>query len=656
MAAQILVIDDEPQFERLVLQRMRRPIREGLYEFRFATDGIEALELLRQGTEIDMVLTDINMPRMDGLTLLGEIRKDFPVLKTVVVSAYGDMKNIRTAMNLGAFDFLTKPIDFNDLKITIDKTLQEVKLIQQAEAAKALVEKNKRLEELDQLKTKFFTNISHEFRTPLTVISGMSKQIEEKPERWFSKGLQMIQHNTQDLLDLVNQILDLSRLEAGKMPLKLSQGNVLLLMSYLHEYFTPVADAKNIQLHSLMDEQELIMDFDGEKLHRILSNLLGNALKFTPENGHVYLIVNTQQHQLTIQVKDTGPGISEEAIPHLFDRFFQASNGADQQLPGSGIGLSLVKELTELMDGSISVSSQLGKGTTFTIQLPIQRESPIPIDAEKLKEEVFKSSLPEDLPYTEAVEIDTNHPLLLIVEDNPDIASYLTSCLEDQYQLIFAQDGAEGIEKAIEHIPDLMISDVMMPKKDGFELCEVLKNDERTNHIPIVLLTAKADVASRVSGLSKGADAYLAKPFEKEELLVRLKMLFELRHKLQLRYSGQTSDQATEVQIETTEDPFMLKLRRTVIDNIEDEGFGTAELCRALGMSRTQLYRKIKALSGKSTSNFVRSIRLHKAKELLVSSRLNISQIAYEVGFRDPKYFSRTYTREFGKSPKAERQ
>ena len=178
----------------------------------------------------------------------------------------------------------------------------------------------------------------------------------------------------------------------------------------------------------------------------------------------------------------------------------------------------------------------------------------------------------------------------------------------------------------------------------------------RSTHIPIVLLTAKADVASRISGLSKGADAYLAKPFEKEELLVRLKMLFELRHKLQLRYSGQTSDQATEVQIETTEDPFMLKLRRTVIDNIEDEGFGTAELCRALGMSRTQLYRKIKALSGKSTSNFVRSIRLHKAKELLVSSRLNISQIAYEVGFRDPKYFSRTYTREFGKSPKAERQ
>ncbi|MCB0589633.1 MAG: response regulator, partial [Phaeodactylibacter sp.] len=306
MAARLLVVDDEPQFERLILQRFRRSIREGKYEFVFAGNGLEALKLLKQDAAIDMVLTDINMPEMDGLTLVGRIRESYPMLRAVVVSAYGDMKNIRTAMNLGAFDFVTKPIEFPDLEATIGKTLKEAEMLRQAEAAKELKEKNEQLREIDDLKTQFFTNISHEFRTPLTVIYGMAEQIEENPDRWLGRGINMIRRNTQNMLNLVNQILDLRKLEAGKMPLRLIRGDVLPFFHYLFESFHSLAESRDIQMHFLSNEQKLVMDHDPEKLLHILSNLLSNAIKFTPEGGDVYFQVDNVADCLQIRVKDTG--------------------------------------------------------------------------------------------------------------------------------------------------------------------------------------------------------------------------------------------------------------------------------------------------------------------------------------------------------------
>lgn len=650
MPSKILVVDDEPQFERLILQRFRRQLREGIFEFVFALDGEEALERLNEHADVEMVLTDINMPKMDGLTLLGKLKELRPLLKTVIVSAYGDMENIRTAMNRGAFDFVTKPIEFSDLEKTIQKTLEETRILKEVEQARDLVERHEALKELDQLKTQFFTNISHEFRTPLTVISGMSEQIEEQPDRWLQKGIRMIQRNTQQLLNLVNQILDLRKLESKALSLNLNQSDIVPYLEQVIESFRSLAEFRDIQLHLLINMTELNMDFDREKLLRILSNLLSNAVKFSKEGDHIYFQADQISDQLIIRIKDTGMGISEEQLPYIFDRFFRADAQDLSKEEGTGIGLALVKELVQLMEGKIEVQSQVGKGTTFILTLPVRQEAP----PAKLIVEMSKNPiLTKEQPLIiKAEDIEAELPRLLIVEDNPDIAQYLFSCLEGLYHLDWAQDGEQGIEKALEHIPDIILSDVMMPKKSGLELCQSLKTETKTSHIPIILLTAKADIESKISGLERGADAYIAKPFEKREVLIRLEKLLESRKQLQERYKkGDPVLVDNAIKEGTQEDEFILQLKDEILLNIENEDYGILKLCRSIGMSRTQLHRKIKALTGRSTSSFVRSIRLNKAKEILTSSDLNISQVAFEVGFKDPKYFSRTFTEEFGKSP-----
>ena len=647
MATRILVVDDEPQFERLILQRFRRRVRSKEFEFVFALNGIDALKMIKSGEQIDMVLTDINMPQMDGLTLTSELREIRPQLKIVIISAYGDMPNIRKAMNLGAFDFITKPVEFSDLETTIDKTLEEVALLKDAALAQELSKKNDRLQELDQLKTQFFTNISHEFRTPLTVIFGMADQIEEKPEAWLEKGVSLIKRNAHNLLELVNQILDLSKLESGKLKMTNIQGDLIVYLRFILESFHSLAERNDIKLsfHSNLDQ--LWMDYDPEKLLRIVTNLIDNAIKYTKEGGEVILNVNTfDKSQVKIEIKDTGIGISKKELPYIFDRFYQVEGSF-----GTGIGLSLVKHLVHLMDGQIHVESEENKGTSFFMELPVkceaERKEQISTDLSMIQKDELNTSL---IRPQAAVGFELPH--LLIVEDNKDVAQYLVAYLEGHYKISLAHNGQEGIDAAFEHIPDLIVSDVMMPIKDGYELCNTLKMDQRTSHIPIVLLTAKADMDSKIEGLQKGADAYLAKPFDKKELRTRLEKLLELRAVLQKRYQVNAEEVPLETSVEiSVEDEFIQLIKSAVFDNLDDIDFGIPELCKAIGMSRTQLHRKTKALTGRSTSNFVRSLRLGKAKELLHTSHLNISQIAYEVGFRDPKYFSRTFAEEFGISP-----
>jgi signal transduction histidine kinase/AraC-like DNA-binding protein len=655
MQAKILAIDDEPQFEILLRQRFRKQIREGLFNFVFAENGLHALEVIEEQPDIDMVLTDINMPRMDGLTLLERLKTVRPLMKTVIVSAYGDMGNIRRAMNLGAFDFVTKPIEFVDLQTTIEKTLRETDLIRQAVQAKDLAEQNEKLKELDELKSQFFTNISHEFRTPLTVISGMAEQIEKTPERWLGRGLVMIRRNTQNLLDLVNQILELRRLESGKLQLKLVRSNVIHFLQYLAESFQSLAEIRDIQLHFQSNVPDLTMTFDPEKLQRILFNLLSNAIKFTPTGGQVYLIVAKRDGAMQMVVKDTGIGLSEDHIDKVFDRYFSLDNPDSPNPFGTGIGLSLVKELVKLMGGEIGVSSRQGEGTSFTMTLPLDVAGEAAVPEPLVESGTLSVGLSQVEPSLEELEEAKQHddpsglPQLLIVEDNPDVAQYLVACLEGLFDLRLARDGQKGMDIALEEVPDIIISDVMMPLKNGYELCETLKTDERTSHIPIILLTAKGDQESLVSGLKKGADAYLVKPFDKEELIVRLNKLLELRARLQQKYASLEEP----VMRVSLEDEFMNNVRDTIETNIEDEFFGIEELCRAIGMSRAQLHRKLKALTGLSTSHYIRSIRLHKAKAVLKQTDLNISQVAYEVGFSDPKYFSRVFTQAYGRTPMA---
>jgi len=468
----------------------------------------------------------------------------------------------------------------------------------------------------------------------------------------------------------------LAKLENNSLKLNYVQGDVLAYLRYIAQSLQSLANTSNVMLRVESDESKIVMDYDPERLLQIVHNLLSNAIKFTPPSGQVTLQVKLSESWLQIFVADTGVGIAPEELPLVFDRFFQAKNQehaspsplgrrAGLGQGGAGIGLSLTKELVKVMGGEITAESEVGKGTTFKVVLPITNKTK---KAEEPNQGLlnFQSlvNLPESTPPITNHQ-STNHQLL-IIEDNPDVVEYLAACLGPCYQLDFAYNGQSGIEKAIETVPDLIISDVMMPKKDGFEVVETLKLDERTSHIPIVLLTARADVESRIAGLRRGADAYLAKPFVEEELLVVAGNLLETRRKLQEKYrnTGFGTQPAepgiTEVQepksVFDHEDVFLKKTIALIDANLDDAEFGNAELSRKMLMSESQLHRKIKALTDQSLSVFIRSVRLRRGKALLQNSDLTIWEVAYAVGFTDPAYFSRTFSAEFGIAPTAVRK
>ncbi len=481
----------------------------------------------------------------------------------------------------------------------------------------------------------------------------MAGQVAENPEKWFSRGLQMIRRNSDSLLVLVDQILDLRKLESGKLELRPVRSDVMHFLRYVAESFQSFAESKGIRLTFQSEIRELVMDYDPDRLLSVVSNLLSNAVKYTPESGHIEFLVDRSGDLLNLRVKDSGAGIPEDQLPYIFDQFFQADpKDGIRRANSTGVGLALTRELVKLMDGDIRAENE-EVGCSFYVTIPIRQSAPATEKDVLTQVADFIPGIAETTDSTPSTTDgrEEDAPTLLIVEDNPDVQQYLISCLEQDYRLVLAANGREGIEIALEDIPDIIVSDVMMPEKDGLELCEALKTDQLTSHIPIVLLTAKADVESRIAGLERGADAYLAKPFDKKELLTHLAKLLELRRQLQVRYSSLSGLDDNGPETAQYEDSFIIRVRSAVEAHLDDEDFATPQLCHAIGMSRSQLHKKIKALTGKSTTHFMRSIRLHKAKELLETTDLNISQVAYEVGFHDPKYFSKTFAEEFGLKP-----
>jgi DNA-binding response OmpR family regulator/two-component sensor histidine kinase len=493
----------------------------------------------------------------------------------------------------------------------------------------------------------------------------VSKNVKEE----LSEKLGLIKRNGDRLLNLVNRILDLAKLESGSLALNLKNGNIISYLNYLVHSFHSYAQSKDIHIKFLTELDHLDMDYDEEKIQQIITNLLSNAIKFTPEGGQIKVLLKhlKDSNQLYISVKDSGIGIGKEDLTHVFERFYQTKEITKRANEGSGIGLSLVNELIELMSGKIKAKSEIGKGTEFELWLPIDnQQSPIDnsqptvlVDNQELNSNLGNTGLQtKSIDNSKSPFKERTKATLLIIEDSPDIIQYLKTILQNDYEILTAFNGAMGIETAIENVPDIIISDVMMPEKDGFEVCEALKNDERTSHIPIILLTAKATVKDKIAGLTRGADAYLAKPFEKEELFIRLEKLVDLRKKLKIRYSNFHKEEVLNISTKPDpfihtemEDAFLLKLKKLMEDNLNDSDFGIPQICRGMAMSRAQLHRKITALTGKSTSIFIRSLRLHHAKKLLLTTDLNISEVAYDVGFKDPNYFSRTYAEEFGETP-----
>lgn len=516
------------------------------------------------------------------------------------------------------------------------------------------------LKTLDEAKSRFFTNISHEFRTPLTVIRGMAQKVNQNPDQWLTKGIEMITRNADNLLNLTNQILDLRKLEAGRLEPKMIQGDIIPYVNYISESFHSLGDSKGVTLQFQSQVSELVMDYDPEMMLRILSNLLSNAIKYSNQDGEVVLSVeagNEDQsigNYLLLMVKDEGVGISEEQLPHIFDQFYQADDSSTRKREGTGIGLSLTRELVKLLGGAIWVESKAGEGSKFFVQLPVRHTAlltdelptPVSMESSRVAEPPVGQMTAWRKPGAEAL------PNLLIIEDNADVRQYLATCLEGHYQLSYAEDGAVGIQRALEEVPEIIISDVMMPQKDGFEVCAELKNDLRTSHIPIILLTAKSDAESRISGLEVGADAYLSKPFNEKELFIRLEKLIEIRKTLQIRYQSLDGGPLAKSKTNSKDDAFILQIQEIVRQHISEETFGIAELCRAIGMGRTQLHNKIKSLTGKSTSHYIRAIRLHKAKDLLANNpELNMTEIAFATGFPNLSYFSKIFADEIGSSP-----
>jgi DNA-binding response OmpR family regulator/two-component sensor histidine kinase len=432
--------------------------------------------------------------------------------------------------------------------------------------------------------------------------------------------------------------------------LNLTDENIAHLISTSVDSFQWLAKKKDISIKVDLESADIIMQADKVKMQTIINNLIANAIKYTPEEGQIDIqlkrLVNKERHSIQISVTDTGDGILPEELSHIFDKFYRIDDENTTSIEGTGIGLSLVKELIDLMQGSIDVRSTYGEGTSFIIELPIiEAKSTRHVIDKRIEKfvDIYKKVATTKGPNNEG------SPIVLIVEDNRDIVGYLISLLRTDYTIHVAADGEEGVEKALEIIPDLIISDIMMPKKDGLTLCAELKANEKTNHVPIILLTAKAEFEDRIEGLETGADAYIMKPFKKEELLVRLRQLSELRKILQKKFSQfALIDKPDALK---KENDFIHKVNSLLEDQLLNEQFGVEELSKALFMSRMQLHRKLTAMSGRSTSNYIRNYRVHKAKRLLGDRSKSISEVAWDVGFQDPNYFSKSFQKELGVTP-----
>jgi len=574
------------------------------------------------------------------------------------------------------------------------KELIEAKNLQLESQTVQLKEQSEKLKEMDRVKSRFFTNISHEFRTPLTLIMGpLEQMLSGSRDPMEKRNLNLMLRNSQRLLGLINQLLELSRLESGKANLRTSRRNVIPFLKGITANFEPLANTRELDLSFHAAEEDITLYVDTGKLEQVMANLLINAFKFTPAGGKITVearrVAGTDEAfpggNLQISVSDTGSGIPRERLIHIFDRFYQADSTYENRRQGTGVGLALVKELVHLHHGKIDVSSHEGKGTEFIISLPLGEGHLQPGEIIEAVDRVapgedkepaagMKPGTPAavDLQAAELADItqleetvdeaDTgiaagaapgNGPLppgkeiILVVEDNPGVRGYIRGELEPGYTVIEAADGPGGIAKAMEIIPDLVISDIMMPGCDGYELCRTLKKDIKTSHIPIILLTAKASEESIVQGLETGADDYITKPFNTKILAARIRNLIELRRQLQLNIHREMTLRPVEIAVSGIDKEFLKKLKEVINKNLADSEFNVEGLARKLYMARSTVYRKVLALTGEVPTEFIKSCRLKRGAELLKANFGTVLEVALEVGFGSANYFTKCFKEKF---------
>ena len=510
-------------------------------------------------------------------------------------------------------------------------------------------------EEANKAKLQFFTNISHELRTPLTLIADPVNYIihDDNLNSQQRSMLQIVQRNVLVLTQLVSEILDFRKVQNGKMELRLSDFNLAESMKQWIKLFSASAQKKHITIS--MDAPDTIMlRADQDKIERICYNLLSNALKYTSEGGEISLTAKEENGRVMISVADNGCGISSDELPYIFDRFYQAKNAGR----GTGIGLAIVKAFTELHHGEVSATSIEGKGSTFTIHIPVRQKGEVTNQSTEKIEQLVEPSSAEEVP-NQARHIDeliqpyqTDKPEVLIIDDNIDIRTYLRSVLSEKYNVSEAADGKVGLELARKIVPDIVLSDIMMPVMDGLAFCQQLKTDKAISHIPVILLTARSLDEQRAEGYDHGADAYLSKPFSLRLLLSRIDNLIESRKKLNQTWSkGVEDDEIGNISNEIDKS-FLKQLRKIIQENLANSDLSVEQIGDEIGLSRVQLYRKVKALTGYSPVEIVRKARLTRARHLLQTTERTVSEVAYAVGFSTPSYFSKCYKDEFGENPK----
>ena len=517
-----------------------------------------------------------------------------------------------------------------------------------------------RIRELEQVKTHFFTNISHELRTPLTlIISPIEKYFMQNASLSSTqeKRISSIYQNAQKLLRLINQLLDLSKIESGKQQPVIAKHDLVLQLNGIIQGFENYAQQKQIKLTWKAPIPSLLVYYDADIIEKCVSNLLSNAFKHTPEDGKIgvsldlessFVDGNEEVNQLFIRVIDTGKGISAEHLPHIFDRFYQIPES--MSVVGTGVGLSLCKELVTLHLGEIEVKSTLGLGSEFGLKIPVRKSD---FDPSWVQEKLMTIKSQEEL-ITPSDSIEKEKQILLIVDDHTELRKFVAEIFESKFQVMEASRGEDALEMALTYLPDVVITDWMMPGMSGVNLCRALRQNPKTNHIPLVLLTSKSAQESQIEGMQAGADDFVSKPFNADILEIRVNKLLESKERNRKNWQKQMIQQElSEGKLPTFEDAFLVKATQLIIANLGNADFDVEDLEKGLDMSKMQLYRKLKMLTSLAANEFIRSIRLQQAKVLLENSKFNISEIAYQVGFNDPAYFARAFKKQYGKTPKS---
>lgn len=515
----------------------------------------------------------------------------------------------------------------------------------------------------NEAKVAFFTNISHEFRTPLTLILGPLEELLASSKNAHSQNLNLIQKNVIRLLRLVNQLIDFRKIEVDKMRLRASENDLIGFVSEIMQSYKSIAHKRNIDLRMMTNERHLNVWFDTNMLDKVIFNLLSNAFKFTKDNGYIHLYINKSENakEVIIKLEDNGIGMEEDVANKAFDLFYQ---GEYENHKGSGLGLALSKELIKLHKGSISVTSKKWKGTTFEIHLllgntHLEKQDLVETAAVPFvlyeDEKVYTTDLDTDQIVKNEIEgiKKEKECSILLVEDNSELRSFLKSKLQSQYAILEADNSQSALQEAFDTVPDLIISDIVIPGKDGIALVNILKTDIRTSHIPIILLTGKTNIEHQIEGMKNMADAYITKPFNVAFLEQTIKSLLSNRAMLKEHFTSELPSNLKSQTISKIDRKFVSEFTSIVESNLSNEEFSIEDICKSVGVSRVQLYRKVKALLNINVNDYILNTRLQKAKYLLQHEELNISEIAYKVGFSSPAYFSTVFKSKFGVTPKA---